>query len=211
MTDSARGRRTADERREQLIDAAIDVLVADGYLALTTRRITQRAGVALGAFHYVFRDKAAMLEAVIGRMAERKGQVLADAVEPRDPDLPEIAERLVRAYWSHVAALPDRELAEYELILHALRDPDLQHLADLQQEAATRSVTAVLDRFPGVVASPMRGEVARYLVAAMDGLVLHHLVHRDEAAALRRLDLFVATLPAVLAIGGDVSRMHGPG
>lgn len=199
-------RRTADVRREELIDAAIAILVTDGYLALTTRRITQQAGVALGAFHYVFRNKAAMLEAVISRTADGAGQVLLDAVDPLQSDVLAIAEQLIRAYWSHVTSMPDRELAQFELIVHALRDPDLQHLADHQQEASTRAVTAVFDRLPRVIPTDVRTDLARYLVAVMDGLVLHHVVQRDVAAGARRLELFIATLPAVLVASDGSSR-----
>lgn len=197
-TQPRNGRRSAPERREELIDAALHVLVHEGFLAVTTRRITQQAGLALGAFHYVFRDKSEMLAAIISRTANHAAKILTEAVEPGDNDLLAVAERLVRVYWTHVTTLPDNQLAQYELIVHALRDPQLQHLANLQQEGSTHAVLAVFDRFPATVPAVVRDDVARYLVAAVDGLVLHYIVERDTAAAERRLELFIATLPAVL-------------
>jgi len=187
------------QRREQLLDAAVAILVAEGFSALTTRRVTQQAGVALGAFHYVFRDKSELLGAIISRMADQAEQVLVSATDDRDTDVLSIAEALVRAYWDHAVATPDTHLAQHELMIHALRDPSLAHLASQQPQRLTEAVLAVFDRLPQVVNPAIRHDLATYLVATMDGLVLHHVIHGDEAAAARNLNLFVATLPAVVA------------
>ena len=202
-------RRPVEERREQLLDAAIAILVAEGFSALTTRRVTQQAGVALGAFHYVFRDKSEMLRAMIGRMADQAQQVLVNAIDRRDTDVLSISEALVRAYWDHAVATPDTHLAQHELMIHALRDPSLAHLANHQHQRSTEAVLAVFDRLPEVVNPAIRNDLATYLVATMDGLVLHHVVHADEAAAARRLNLFVATLPAVVAAATAPDRPDG--
>lgn len=191
-------RRPVEARRAQLLDSAVAILVAEGFSALTTRRVTQQAGVALGAFHYVFRDKSEMLTAMIGRMADQAEQVLVSAIDRRDTDVLSIAEAVVRAYWDHAAATPDTHLAQHELMIHALRDPSLAHLASHQHQRSIEAVLAVFDRVRQVVNPAIRQDLAAYLVATMDGLVLHHVVHGDEAAATRRLNLFVATLPAVV-------------
>jgi AcrR family transcriptional regulator len=63
-----RTRRTVDERRAELVDATLGILASEGLGAATTRRITEEAGLALGAFHYAFRSKDELLRAVIERL-----------------------------------------------------------------------------------------------------------------------------------------------
>src|SRR5690625_5306940 len=78
-------RRSVAERREQLIDAAINVLAREGMDAATTRRITDEAGLALGAFHYAFRNKDDLLQAVIERISHGIERTLQNTiVEPED-------------------------------------------------------------------------------------------------------------------------------
>ena len=71
-------RRTQAERRaatrNALLDAALELLVEDGYANLTTRRIAARAGVSQGAQQHYFKSKSELvLEAVrhaIARIAD---------------------------------------------------------------------------------------------------------------------------------------------
>src|SRR5690606_15625560 len=63
-TDADRDRRSVEERRAQLVQAATEVISRDGLGRATTRRITDHADLALGAFHYAFRSKEELLGAV---------------------------------------------------------------------------------------------------------------------------------------------------
>ena len=45
----------ADERRQQLVEAAIRVMARDSVAQATTRAIVGEAGMPLGVFHYCFR------------------------------------------------------------------------------------------------------------------------------------------------------------
>ena len=64
-------RMSADERRAQLVEAAIAVMTRDGITKATTRAIVGEAGVPLGVFHYCFDSKAALLERVVTTLHER--------------------------------------------------------------------------------------------------------------------------------------------
>jgi len=72
--DGPSERRSAEQRREQLLDAAVAVIAEHGLERATTRAITDRAGLALGAFHYVFDSKDELLEAVAERVARTWGR-----------------------------------------------------------------------------------------------------------------------------------------
>ena len=191
-------RRSVGERREQLIDAAIAVLAREGIGAATTRRITDEAGLALGAFHYAFRNKDDLLRAVIDRLSFGIEEVLQQAILEPDTSLREFGEQIIRSYWRFVEETTELQLAQYELTVHALRDPELRPLAELQYQRLNEAVELVLEDHPDMPGGPIRQDLASYLVSVMDGLVLHRVVQDDRAAAERRLELFVAALPALI-------------
>lgn len=179
-------RRSVGERREQLVDAALEVLAAEGLIGTTTRAITDQAGLALGAFHYAFESKDALLRAVLERRAEEIETALLTAT--RDiSSVQEVIDRLAEVAWTIVQGRRDLEIAIYELTLHALRNPELASVAAGRYD---RYVEVVREAISGVVDLPddaAAEEIARFLVAAFDGLVLQDLVHGDPDAARRRL------------------------
>ena len=56
---------SAQNRREQLLEAAIRVMSKEGLDRATTRRIAEVAGTTQGVFHYAFQDKNELLTAVV--------------------------------------------------------------------------------------------------------------------------------------------------
>ncbi|MEX0869678.1 MAG: TetR/AcrR family transcriptional regulator [Nitriliruptoraceae bacterium] len=204
-------RRSVAERREQLIEAAINVVASEGIVGTTTRRITDEAGLALGAFHYAFDSKNDLLRAVIDRFSEGIEYVLTQSVGEDTRDLRDFAERVIHGFWEFIEATPDLQLAQYELTVHALRDPDLVDLAQFQYERMARAVMLVLAHVPGVPDGQEREDLARYFAATMDGLILQHVVQRDPAAARRRLQLYITSLGAIAdAYGPDVDPNPDP-
>jgi AcrR family transcriptional regulator len=74
MTEMSRvdGRRARGaDTREQILDAARDVLVAQGYAGTTTRAIAEAAGIRPSLVHYHFGGKQQLLAAVLERENER--------------------------------------------------------------------------------------------------------------------------------------------
>lgn len=191
-------RRSVEERREQLIDAAINVLASEGIGAATTRRITDEAGLALGAFHYAFNSKDDLLHAVIERFSSGIETVLQHAIVDPQAPLEGLGDQLIRGYWSFVEETPELQLAQYEVAVHALRDETLRPLAELQYKRMADAVELVLRDHPQVPDGQVRRDVASYLAAVMDGLILYRVVERDPVAAARRLEVLIATLPALI-------------
>ncbi len=191
-------RRSVEERREQLIDAAINVLASEGIGAATTRRITDEAGLALGAFHYAFTSKDDLLHAVIERFSSGIETVLQHAIVDPQAPLEGLGDQLIRGYWSFIEETPELQLAQYEVAVHALRDEALRPLAELQYQRMADAVEQVLQDHPQVPDGQARRDVASYLAAVMDGLILYRVVERDPVAAARRLEVFIATLPALI-------------
>lgn len=185
--------------RTALVDAAVRVVEREGVAAATTRRIAAEAGLPLGAVHYWFRDKRALLAAVVATLLDQvREQALTAPAPPdgRDGGLGALHRRL--------ADLPARrQLALFEVTTHALRDPALHHLAR-EQYAAYREVALAavaswagdgVDALPGG-----RAALATLLVACLDGLTLAALAdgpaRGDDGAVDLLLHLLRGALPA---------------
>lgn len=62
----------ATDTRDRIVDAARDVLLADGYAGLSTRRVAERADVPLSQIHYHFGGRQGLVLALLARENERR-------------------------------------------------------------------------------------------------------------------------------------------
>jgi DNA-binding transcriptional regulator YbjK len=116
-----------EQRRAQLADAGIDLLVESGVHGVTHRAVDRRAGLPAGTTSNYFRSREALLMAIARRVVERHQADMAQAHPPsadgtvaeRATDL--ILDSLLLAAGPHRA----RYLAVFELRLESLRRPAL--------------------------------------------------------------------------------------
>ncbi|GAA3506955.1 TetR/AcrR family transcriptional regulator [Streptomyces showdoensis] len=185
-------RRSADERREQLIDAAIRVMIRDGVAKATTRAVVAEAGLPLGAFHYCFRAKEQLLHSVIERIMLR---ALDPPASPAagEGTVDEVVRGTLRAYWERVRQNPDEHLLTYELTQYALRKPGLADVARGQYrhytEVSLRQLESIARRSGAEWTLPLP-VLARYGLSVLDGLTLNWLIDRDDEAAAAALDAY---------------------
>jgi AcrR family transcriptional regulator len=189
-------RRSAEERREELIEAAIKVMISDGVAKATTRAIVAEAGLPLGAFHYCFRSKEELLQSVVERILQG---ALAPAVAAGVEGAPvaEVVRTTLRTYWDRIRATPEEHLLTYELTQYALRQPGLAEVARHQYGRyleVNRESLATMARLAGFEWSVPLTTLARYGFAVLDGLTLNWLIDRDDAAAAAALDEYAQYL-----------------
>jgi AcrR family transcriptional regulator len=167
-----RGRRT----REQLLDAAAQLVGEVGWGAVTTRLVAERAGVNAALVHYHFSSVPDLLSAAALRFAE---QVLAESAEAlRAAEPAEGIGRLLEDLSRYTGSDP-RSLLLTEALLASHRLPGLRSaLAALVADFRTR--VAEWLRSAGVRDADA---VALLLGAAVDGLVLHRAL--DESVDFR--------------------------
>ncbi|MEU6974876.1 MULTISPECIES: TetR/AcrR family transcriptional regulator [unclassified Streptomyces] len=193
-------RRSADERREQLIDAAIRVMIRDGVAKATTRAVVAEAGLPLGAFHYCFRAKEQLLHSVIERIMLRALDPPAAPV-PEGLPVDEVVRGTLRAYWERVRRNPDEHLLTYELTQYALRKPGLADVARGQYrhytEVSLRQLETIARRSGAEWTLPLP-VLTRYGLSALDGLTLNWLIDRDDEAASAALDMYADHLVTLL-------------
>ncbi len=195
-TTTRRPHRPAGERREQLLDAAVDVMRDGGIGAVTTRAVTARAGLPHGSFHYCFRSKEELLTALLERELDgsmRQAWVAVDAVA--DPEAG-IAAGL-GGYLRHVQADPERQLLLAELSLAAARTPSMAHLPRWEHEQYVAHVERLLSEWAAASAlewSVPTPVLAELLTAGAMGLAESWLATRDDDAAALAAQTFARAL-----------------
>jgi DNA-binding transcriptional regulator YbjK len=159
------------ERRTALLDAAIDVLAAEGARGLTFRAVDARAGVPAGTSSNYFADRDDLLTQAGSRIHARlvPAPETVDAAMRPEPNR-ELVTELMKWLVRRITAERAGYLALLELRLEATRRPALQ--AEL-----TRVVRAELDenvRFHLASGLPGDADTVLVLYLAMTGVLLEH-------------------------------------
>lgn len=74
------------QKYELVLDAASNLVEADGHEALTAATVISTAGVATGTFYAYFDDVEAVIDALVDRHLERFVEVVQHAFESNPPD-----------------------------------------------------------------------------------------------------------------------------
>ncbi|GIE92555.1 TetR/AcrR family transcriptional regulator [Paractinoplanes rishiriensis] len=165
-------------RREELLDAAIEVLGESGMHGLTHRRVDSAAGLPAGSTSNHFRTRDALLDAVVERFSARERQIWEDIAARLHPRTPvELA--LAMAELARGLTGPHRRvsLARYAILVEAGIQPSLRaRLLATGAEVNTWFLTWL--RLAGST-DPVRD--APLLMNHWSGLVLHELAVPDPA------------------------------
>jgi AcrR family transcriptional regulator len=168
------------DKRQAIIEVAIDEFIEQSYAAASISRIVARAGIAKGSFYQYFADKQDLFLYLLD-YAGRRQLALLQREAPPDPDLPffpflrrqmqasvavgmadpRLAKLMYRAYYDE---LPFREAA-----LAGLRETGRGYLEDLIRRGIARGdLDPALD--PGLAAfviQTLSGELGPYLLARL--------------------------------------------
>lgn len=126
-----------------ILEATLQVARKVGVPALTTTRVSERAGVSVGSFYQYFPDKNALLSAFLERhMAGFASAMERLCDEIPDGDLETMVERLARSYAALKRARADDRRSFYAAAIDLGTEPLRVRLAD----RIDRSVARLLDR-----------------------------------------------------------------
>jgi AcrR family transcriptional regulator len=132
------------ERRNKILDTAIDILCDDGVGGLTHRQVDNCAGLPAGTTSNYFRTRQALLEATAARTADlhwQRVEVLQSVIGPLTRDaLKALMIRMLE---------PDEQfrrwtLARFELFMEGTRRPELRPSIKELQAAAVKSATLII-------------------------------------------------------------------
>jgi TetR/AcrR family transcriptional regulator, regulator of biofilm formation and stress response len=199
----------ASERRSEIVQAAIELISREGLAAATTRKIANEAGVSLSTLHYSFGSKDALVGAVIEAITAEIGTVARSGVTT-DAGLAATIEGAVKAFWSLVEETPGLQTMQYELTIGALRagEHELARSQYAAYVAVAEELFATAAEEAGEQPAIPVHELARFVVAGLDGLILQHLSHPDLRRSRRQVQL-LARSAIDLAGVAERSRTDG--
>lgn len=201
------GRLPVEERRKQIVEAAIAVMSQRGVADTTTRQIARQAGVPLSAIHYCFGGKEALTGAVLERIVEKIDATASHGLSSADT-LGEAIAMMTHSFWAFVEADAGLQTMQYELTLGALRSAAGSDFARRQYVAyvaiAESLFEEVTERSGERCAVPLP-DLARFLVAGLDGLILQHLTDPDAERSRAGVELLISGARA-LAEGTTSAR-----
>ncbi|MEI7882577.1 MAG: TetR/AcrR family transcriptional regulator [Actinomycetota bacterium] len=170
---------SAQERREQLVEAAIRVMSSEGLERATTRRIAEEAGTTQGVFHYAFQDKNELLTAVVAAITLEIEKILHRSVDPKQ-GLAQAINDAILGVWSYVQRDDGLQLMQYELTIFCRRTEGFEWLAEWQY---ARYASSTLEIFAASLQDQKINitlpELTNFIVAAVDGLIIQYEVLHD--------------------------------
>lgn len=85
MPSARRPRAATAEKRERLLDATEEIMLRDGYAAVSSRSVAAKVGIQAPLVHYYFPTLDDLFVAVLRRRGEVNVKRMADALESEQP------------------------------------------------------------------------------------------------------------------------------
>jgi DNA-binding transcriptional regulator YbjK len=157
--------------RDRGLEAAVELLGAEGVRALSHARVDQRAGLPPGSTSNWFRTRRALLGGIVDWVAERERADFDLVAMPAITTLDELIDGLCAMAELQTGLFAARTRARYALFLELAGDPELAEPLRRQRREFERWTEQL------VVAVGIADHVpaTRALMALADGLLLHRL------------------------------------
>ena len=181
-----------ESTRDQIIHAAADSLLENGYSGTSVRAIASKAGVAIGNLQYWFPTKSELLVEAWRYLTAKSVEELRRTLNSLTDPL-EVLEVGVESYWDSLRRLGDVQLAAFDLLVQA---PRTERLRAYLPELFTRYREVIqeqLDRLEedGRIRLTVPRDVLVPLVLnTVLGFGLYYVVTRDDESCLRALSAF---------------------
>jgi TetR/AcrR family transcriptional regulator, regulator of biofilm formation and stress response len=160
-------RRYDPQRRDRIIDAALDSIAADGVAGTSHRKVALLADVPLGSMTYHFASMDELLMEAFTRFAGR----ISDAFEARldaATDRHEALDAIVSLIHEDLQRSRAEHVVTYELYTLAARNPDFRSITQAWMRASRRALQRHFDPI-----------TARRLDAYIEGAALHIALDPD--------------------------------
>jgi AcrR family transcriptional regulator len=186
MAERRRPRAATEEKRKRLLDATEEIILQEGYAAVSSRSVAAAVGINPSLVHYYFPTIDDLFVAVLQRRASRNVDRMADALASPAP---------LQAWWQ-LASDPRGTALFVELLAAANHRPALKAevgaVAHRVRAMQMERLTTLLEEYrldaedfpPALVAAAMQG-VAFGVVS--DQVAGYDTAADDAAAAVARL------------------------
>ena len=162
--------------RERGLEAAVELLGAEGVRALSHARVDERAGLPPGSTSNWFRTRRALLGGIVDWIAERERADFDPDAMPAITGLEDLVEGLCAMTELQTGRFAARTRARYALFLELADDPELGEPLRRQRREFERWTERIVIAVGIAEAVP----ATRALMALGDGLLLHRLTVDPE-------------------------------
>ncbi len=213
-------RQGSEQRRQDILDAAMRIVVRDGVRAVRHRAVAAEAGVPLSATTYYFKDIDDLLTDAFSQYVERSAAYMARLWESTEVTLREMVARedgtaTSRAQLADDIALMAMEyirrqlqtrrdflIAEHAFHHEALINPRLARLVNAHQEILLQGVCQLLQ----VMGSAQPLQDAQVLTGVMCRMEYQGLLHGPQPDADRQnLDILTRQMHLILGTSRPVA------
>ena len=114
-------RRSREQTRQRLLDAALQVFAHNGFERATIDEIVRQAGFSKGAFYVHFESKEDLFWEMLRQRIDERKRTLRHALEP-SIGIAENQRRLLEAFFDAPGSEPLGPAVYYEFMAHAMRN-----------------------------------------------------------------------------------------
>jgi AcrR family transcriptional regulator len=208
LSEPARRPTRAQQRaatRQSIIDATIDCLVEDGYVALTTRRVAERAGIAQSTLMHHFETREALLVEAVTQVALRLAEQALERIDLAAFRSPEHREAVLDEAWLEFTS--PQALAAAQLWAAVWTEPELAPvLRELEERLNHIIIGTAAALFPELADDRRLPAFLDASVSLIRGLVLAIPVWGDQAVTARWQSVKPMILDATARILEDAGR-----
>jgi AcrR family transcriptional regulator len=173
-----------DATRRALVEATADCLVEEGYAALTTRRVAERAGVAQSTLMHHFATREALLIEAVTHLALQLVERTLQEIDLAALLAPGGREAVLDEAWREFTS--PQALAAAQLWVAAWTEPELaETLRELEERIGTILVKTTVAFFPDLGPDRRLPALLDTTVSLIRGLVLAIPVSGREAVDAR--------------------------
>jgi AcrR family transcriptional regulator len=179
-------RPNSEGRREQILAAAHQVMIAEGVYHATTRKIAEAAGVNVATLHYHFQSKEEILFGVLEGMASSYRTTLATRFA-KPQKLKERIRDLLPFIFSEIERERGEQMVHQEMTLYVLRIPHAEHLAADKDREIFKLYKEMLMAASDVRPDQAQAvhEITNFLYTAFVGLLHQWLATGDREQLVR--------------------------
>jgi len=139
MAEARRPRAATEAKRERILDATEEIILKDGYAAVSSRRVAAAVGIQPSLVHYHFSTIDDLFVAVLRRPARRNVDRMAEALASPEP---------LRAWWK-LASDPRGTAMFVELLAAANHRPALKaEVGEIAREVRAMQMDALRRLLP---------------------------------------------------------------
>ena len=205
MAETRRGRGSRrSQTRQQLLDAAAEVVAEKGFAGASLGDIAERAGLTTGAVYSNFRSKEALLL-----------ELVTTQLDAGTRDVPSSVAEIMAEARAAAAIVDDPRVhdvvkAQAEVFLLGLRDPKVREELQRREAGLAGALATVLEGVDGTdleAPTPTLPQLAELFFATLQGLQQHRLMF-PELLPPAVFEWWTATIlkAAADAAGGPAAR-----